>query len=207
MARTKSSKKWLKEHFDDQYVKKAHAEGYRSRAVYKLLEVQQKDRLIKPGMMVVDLGAAPGGWSQIAAEWVKPRGKIIALDILPMEAIPGVDIITGDFTTDEVLQQLMTQLEGKQVDVVLSDMAPNMSGMAAVDKPRAMYLVELAFDFAMQVLKPGGSFLTKVFHGEGSEEFLKQLRQAFTKVVVRKPDASRGRSSEVYMLATGKRTP
>jgi 23S rRNA (uridine2552-2'-O)-methyltransferase len=207
MARSKSSNKWLKEHFADQYVKKAQAAGYRSRAVYKLLEVQKKDRVIKPGMVVVDLGAAPGGWSQLAVEWVKPRGQVIALDILPMEAIPDVEIITGDFTTDEVYQQLLTHLNGRQVDVVLSDMAPNMSGMTAVDQPRSMYLVELAFDFAMQTLKPGGSFLVKVFHGEGSEAFLKQLRQAFTKVVVRKPDASRDRSSEVYMLAQGKRAP
>ncbi|MFN7096351.1 MAG: 23S rRNA (uridine(2552)-2'-O)-methyltransferase RlmE [Gammaproteobacteria bacterium] len=205
MARSKSSKQWLKEHFDDVFVKKAQAAGYRSRAVYKLLELQQKDRVIKPGMTVVDLGAAPGGWSQIAAEWVKPRGQIIALDILPMEPLPGVEIITGDFTSDEVLQQLLTQLHGLQVDVVLSDMAPNMSGMAAVDQPRAMYLVELALDFASQQLKPGGSFVVKMFHGQGSEAFIKQLRQVFNKVVIRKPEASRNRSAEVYIVAMGKR--
>ena len=205
MARSKSSKQWLKEHFDDPYVKKAQAEGYRSRAVYKLLEVQKKDRLIKSGMVVVDLGAAPGGWSQLAAEWVKPKGQVIALDILPMDELTGVEIITGDFTTDEIYQQLLTQLKGQAVDIVLSDMAPNMSGVPAVDKPKAIYLVEIALDFALQVLKPGGSFLTKVFQGEGSEEFIKQMRKAFEKVIIRKPDASRDRSSEVYILGRGRR--
>ncbi len=203
MARSKSSKQWLKEHFDDQYVKKAQAEGYRSRAVFKLMEIQKKDHIIRPGMVVVDLGAAPGGWSQIAAEWVKPRGQVIALDILPMDPLPGVEIITGDFTTDAVYNALIAHLQGRQVDVVLSDMAPNFSGNPAVDQPRSMYLAELALDFARQTLKPGGSFLTKVFQGADSADFLKLLRSLFTTVVVRKPDASRDRSPEVYMLGRG----
>lgn len=203
MARSKSSKRWLKEHFDDYYVKKAQASGYRSRAAFKLIEVQEKDKIIRPGMVVVDLGAAPGGWSQVAVEWVKPRGVIIALDILPMDALPGVDFLLGDFTEETVYRQLYQHLQGRPVDVVLSDMAPNFSGNPAVDQPRAMYLAELALDFARQTLKPGGSFLTKIFQGEGSAEYLKLLRSCFTKVNVRKPDASRDRSSEVYMLAQG----
>jgi 23S rRNA (uridine2552-2'-O)-methyltransferase len=207
MARSKSSKRWLKEHFDDQYVKKAQASGYRSRAAFKLIEIQDKDKIIRPGMVVVDLGAAPGGWSQVAAEWVKPKGAIIALDILPMDELPGVDILLGDFTEEAVYQQLCQHLQGRAVDVVLSDMAPNFSGTPAVDQPRAMYLAELALDFARQTLKPGGCFLTKIFQGEGSAEYLKLLRGCFTKVIVRKPDASRDRSSEVYMLAQGFKVP
>ena len=205
MARSKSSKAWLKEHFNDVYVKKAHAEGYRSRAVYKLIEIQEKDRLIKPGMVIVDLGAAPGGWSQVASAWVKPRGKVIALDILPIDPIQDVKIIMGDFTSEAVYAALMAQLAEKQVDIVLSDMAPNMSGMPAVDQPKALYLAELALDFCQQVLKPKGSFVSKLFHGEGSENYLKQLRQVFQQVVIRKPEASRGRSSEVYVIGKMKK--
>lgn len=205
MARSKSSKNWLREHFNDPYVKKAQAEGYRSRAVYKLIEIQKKERLIKPNMIVVDLGAAPGGWSQIAATWVKPKGKVIAFDILPMPDIDGVEIITGDFTQEDIYQQLLDSLQGQAVDVVLSDMAPNMSGVPEVDQPRGMYLVELAYEFSMTVLKPGGSFVSKVFQGAGFDEFLKQLRLAFKKVVILKPDASRNRSPEVYMIAIQKR--
>ncbi|NNM60275.1 MAG: 23S rRNA (uridine(2552)-2'-O)-methyltransferase RlmE [Legionellales bacterium] len=205
MARSKSSKRWLQEHFADPYVKKAHAAGYRSRAVFKLMEIQKQDHLIKSGMIVVDLGAAPGGWSQLLVDWVKPAGQVIALDILPMDALAGVEVITGDFTSNAVYEVLMEKLQGKQPDVVLSDMSPNMSGLPEVDKPRSMYLVELSFDFAIQVLKPGGVFLTKVFQGEGSEAFLKRMRQSFDKVIIRKPDASRDRSSEVYMIGRGKR--
>lgn len=203
MARSKSSKQWLKEHFDDHYVKKAQAAGYRSRAVFKLMEIQEKDRFIRPGMVVVDLGAAPGSWSQVAVDWTKPRGQIIALDILPMDPLPGVEIITGDFTTEAVYNLLLERLQGQPVDVVLSDMAPNFSGNPAVDQPRSMYLAELALDFARQTLKPGGSFLAKVFQGSDSATYLKLLRTLFTTVVVRKPDASRDRSPEVYMLGRG----
>lgn len=205
MARSKSSKRWLQEHFADPYVKKAHAAGYRSRAVFKLMEIQKQDRLVKPGMIAVDLGAAPGGWSQLLVDWVAPSGQVIALDILPMDALPGVEVITGDFTSNVVYELLLEKLQGKQPDIVLSDMSPNMSGLPEVDKPKSMYLVELAFDFAMQVLKPGGTFISKVFQGEGSEEFLKRMRLSFDKVTIRKPDASRDRSSEVYMIGRGKR--
>lgn len=203
MSRSKSSSRWLKEHFADPYVKKAQQEGYRSRAVYKLLEIQEKDKLFKPGMTVVDLGAAPGGWSQLASQLMGTKGKIIALDILPMDPLPGVDFIEGDFSDDTVLQQLLDRLQGLPIDLVISDIAPNLSGMAAIDNPRAMYLAELVLDFAKQVLKPGGTFLTKAFQGEGFEQYLKELRKNFKQVVIRKPKASRARSSEVYLLAKG----
>ncbi|MGD8742200.1 MAG: 23S rRNA (uridine(2552)-2'-O)-methyltransferase RlmE [Granulosicoccaceae bacterium] len=203
MARSKSSGRWLREHFDDEYVKKAQKEGYRSRAVYKLLEIQDKDRVLRRGMTVVDLGAAPGGWSQLAAELVGDQGRVIALDILPMDALAGVIFIQGDFREDEPLQQLMQVLEGRPVDLVMSDMAPNISGTRSVDQPRGMYLVELAIDFSHQVLRPGGDLLIKVFQGEGFDETLKGLRAAFDKVVVRKPKASRPRSREVYLLGRG----
>jgi len=203
MARTKSSSRWLKEHFADPYVKKAQQEGFRSRAVYKLLEIHEKDKLFKPGMVIVDLGAAPGGWSQLASRFISPKGKIIALDILPMDPLPGVDFIEGDFSEDAVLEQLLNHLQGMSVDLVISDIAPNLSGMAAIDNPRAMYLAELVLDFAKQVLKPEGTFLTKAFQGEGFEQYLKELRKSFKQVVIRKPKASRARSSEVYLLAKG----
>ena len=204
MARSKSSRRWLKEHFNDAYVRRAQEEGWRSRAVFKLMELQDKDRLIKPGMRVVDLGAAPGGWSQYAASLQarKPgAGVVIGLDILPMEPLEGVEFICADFTEDEALTQLQALCGGEAVDLVLSDMAPNISGMAAVDQPRAMYLAELAFDFAVNHLKQGGDFVVKLFQGEGFDALLKQLREAFEQVVIRKPAASRPRSREVYAVA------
>lgn len=201
MARSKSSSRWLKEHFDDKYVLRAQQEGYRSRAAYKLLEIQQKDQILKKGMIVVDLGAAPGGWSQIAADLVGHQGQVIALDILPMDPLPEVTVIEGDFQDDAVLNELMAAINGQPVDLVMSDMAPNMSGVRSVDQPRAMYLVELTLELAKSVLKPGGDMLIKLFQGEGSDIFLKTCREHFDKVIIRKPDASRGRSREVYLLA------
>jgi len=202
-AGSKSSAGWLKEHFDDPYVKRSWQDGYRSRASYKLLELDEKDQLFKPGMTVIDLGAAPGGWSQVAAERVEPNGLVIASDILEMDALAGVEFIQGDFTEDEVLEAILAQLGERPVDLIISDMAPNMSGMAAIDQPKAMYLVELALDLARQTLKPGGRLLTKVFQGEGFDDYLKALRDSFTRVMTRKPGASRNRSREVYLLADG----
>lgn len=201
MARTKSSARWLREHFTDEYVKRARQEGYRSRAVYKLLEIHEKDRLLRPGMTVVDLGAAPGGWSQLAARLVGQQGAVIALDILPIEPLPGVECIEGDFREAVVLEQLLAALNGRAVDLVLADMAPNTSGIKAVDQPRGMYLSELALDFARRCLRPGGDFLLKIFQGEGFDGFLKELRTAFVTVAPRKPKASRARSAEQYLLA------
>ena len=203
MARSKSSQRWLDEHFDDYYVKEAQKRGYRSRACFKLQEIQDKDRLIRPGMTVVDLGAAPGGWSQVAAEIVGDRGRVIASDILPMDALAGVDFVQGDFTDDAVLEQLLALLGPAKADLVISDMAPNMSGMRDVDQPKAMYLVELALDMARQVLKPDGVFLAKVFQGEGFDALYRELNDSFRQVVSRKPAASRPRSREVYLLARG----
>jgi 23S rRNA (uridine2552-2'-O)-methyltransferase len=205
MSRSKSSHHWLKEHFDDEYVKRAQQEGYRSRASFKLLEINEKDHLLKPGMTVVDLGAAPGGWAQIAADIVGAKGYVAALDILPMDPIPEVDIIEGDFREQAVLDQLLALLKDKPVDLVMSDMAPNISGMKTVDQPKAMYLAELALDLARTVLKPGGNFVVKVFQGEGFEPFLKDMRSQFDKVVSRKPKASRPRSREIYLLGKGYR--
>ncbi|RUQ89990.1 23S rRNA (uridine(2552)-2'-O)-methyltransferase RlmE [Legionella septentrionalis] len=203
MPRSKSSKRWLQEHFDDTYVKKAQIEGYRSRAVYKLKEIDLKENLLKPGMTVVDLGAAPGGWTQYVTEKLKGSGKIVALDILPMDALADVQFILGDFREDEILQELQQVVPKRGVDVVLSDMAPNMSGASAIDIPRAMYLAELAFDFASNMLKPGGVLLMKIFHGSGFDELIKNARQQFAQVVIRKPLASRARSRETYLLAKG----
>jgi 23S rRNA (uridine2552-2'-O)-methyltransferase len=203
MAKSKSSNRWLEEHFNDHYVKQSQIDGYRSRASYKLLELNEKDKLIRPGMFVVDLGSAPGGWSQVAARLVGDKGRVLASDILSMDGIAGVDFIQGDFTEESVFNQLMESLGGAGADVVISDMAPNMSGMEAVDQPQAMYLVELALDMAQQVLKPKGAFVAKVFHGEGFDAFLKDVRNLFEKVVVRKPAASRARSREVYLVAKG----
>ncbi|WP_028389122.1 23S rRNA (uridine(2552)-2'-O)-methyltransferase RlmE [Legionella fairfieldensis] len=203
MSRSKSSKRWLQEHFDDVYVKKAQAEGYRSRAVYKLKEVDEKEQLLKPGMTVVDLGAAPGGWAQYVAEKLKGHGIIVALDILPMDSLAGVEFIQGDFREDEVLAQLMNVVSERGVDLLLSDMAPNMSGSAVVDIPRAMYLAELAFDFGNKMLRPGGSMLMKMFHGAGFDALVKQARLQFDRVIIRKPQASRSRSRETYLLAKG----
>ena len=205
MARSKSSSRWLKEHFSDPYVKRAQAEGWRSRAVFKLEELIERDRLLKPGMVIVDLGAAPGGWSQVACERLGGKGRVIALDILPMQGIGGVEFILGDFREDSVLQQLKQTLDGAVVDLVLSDMAPNLSGMTAVDQPRSMHLVELAEEFAAEHLRPGGAFLTKVFQGEGFDDLVRRLRAGYERVSIRKPKASRARSPEVYALAVGKR--
>ncbi|MFT5162241.1 MAG: 23S rRNA (uridine2552-2'-O)-methyltransferase [Alteromonadaceae bacterium] len=198
-----SSQRWLKEHFDDKYVKQAQSQGLRSRAVFKIDEIQQKDKLIRPGMMVIDLGAAPGGWSQFCTDVVGGNGTVVACDILPMDAIAGVDFLHGDFREDEVLNALLERIGGRNVDVVMSDMAPNMSGNGSVDQSRSMYLVELALDMCRQVLKQKGSFVVKVFQGEGSEEYIKEVRTLFTAVKIRKPDSSRARSSEVYLVATG----
>lgn len=205
MPRSKTSKKWLDEHFKDPYVIRAQQEGYRSRAAYKLLEIDKKDRLLKPGMNVVDLGAAPGGWSQIAANRVGKSGSVVALDILEMDPIPDVSIIHGDFREDEVLNQLLDIVPQGEVDLVLSDMAPNSSGVKAVDQPRSIYLVELALDLTQQILKPDGRLVVKVFQGEGFEPLMRQFRSLFTKVVSRKPDASRPRSREIYLVASGLR--
>lgn len=202
MAKTKSSRRWLKEHHDDEYVLKARREGYRSRAVYKLIEMQEKDQLLKPAMTVIELGAAPGGWTQYIVQKIGKKGKVIALDLLPIDPIPGVEFIQGDFREDGPYNTLLKTLEGREVDLVLSDMAPNISGVDAVDQPRSMYLAELAFDYSKQVLKPGGGLLFKTFQGEGYDVLLKTLRTSFAKVVTRKPKASRARSREVYVLAT-----
>jgi 23S rRNA (uridine2552-2'-O)-methyltransferase len=201
MPRSKQSKKWLKEHFDDPYVKQAQVAGYRSRAVFKLQEIDHRDRLFHPGMRVVDLGAAPGGWCQYARERLGADDKVLALDILDMDPIPGVDFIQGDFTEQAVLMQLLQLLDGQTVNLVLSDMAPNISGMKVVDQPRAMYLAELALDFCQQALAQGGDFLVKVFQGEGTDDYIKELRRQFGRLVIRKPKASRPRSREVYLLA------
>ena len=201
MSRSKTSNQWLTEHFNDEFVKRAQKEGYRSRAVYKLIEMDDKDRLLKPGMTVVDLGAAPGGWSELLSKRVGDSGRLFALDILPMDALGDVTFIEGDFTEQSVYDELVEALEGKWVDLVISDMAPNISGTKAIDQPKMMYLAELAMEFAVSVLKPGGTFVTKVFTGEGIDEYKKELRQHFAKIVVRKPKASRARSSEIYLMA------
>ena len=202
-SRSKTSKAWLKEHFSDQWVAKAQAEGYRSRASFKLLEMHEKDRLFRPGMTVLDLGAAPGGWSQVAGRLMGSHGTVIASDILPMDALPDVTFIEGDFREDAVYEQILAALGDRKADLVMSDMAPNMSGNKGVDQPRAMYLAELALDMAERVLEPDGQFLVKVFQGEGFDEYRKMLLQRFHRVVSRKPAASRARSTEVYQLASG----
>ena len=203
LARSKSSRSWLDRHFNDNYVKQAQQLGYRSRAAFKFLEIQEKDNLVQPGNVVVDLGAAPGGWSQIAKELAGDEGLVFALDILPMDPIAGVQVIEGDFREQEPFDKLLAMLDGRPVDLVISDMAPNISGVAAVDQPRSMYLCELALEFARQTLRPGGDFLVKVFQGEGFDEFFRQMRESFGKVVTRKPQASRSKSREVYLLGRG----
>ena len=203
MGRSKTSKKWLKEHFDDVYVRRAKEEGYRSRASFKLLEIQEQDKLIRQGMTIVDLGAAPGGWSQVAANLAGEKGQVIASDILPIDSLPRVEFLQGDFTENAVLERLIELLKDRQADLVISDMAPNMSGMSDIDLPRVMYLAELALDLAKTVLKPDGAFLVKVFHGEGYEELQTAVKSSFSSVKVRKPKASRARSSEIYLLAAG----
>ncbi len=203
MARSKTSKKWMEEHVNDPYVKKAQADGYRSRASYKLLEINEKDKLFRAGSVVMDLGSAPGGWSQIVAKIVGDSGRVIASDILHMDSIIGVDFIQGDFTDEAVYDQILATLGDDRVDTVISDMAPNLSGVNTTDQYASMYLVELALDMARNVLQPGGSFCAKVFQGVGYDEYVKDVRSSFSKVIVRKPAASRPRSREVYLVATG----
>ena len=203
VQRSKSSANWLREHFNDPFVKQAQKDGYRSRASYKLLEIQEKDRLIRPGMSVIDLGAAPGGWSQVTSRLIGGQGRLIASDILEMDSIADVTFIQGDFTHDEVLQRILEAVGDSHVDLVISDMAPNMSGTPAVDMPRAMFLCELALDLATRVLKPGGDFLIKIFQGEGFDVYLKDVRSKFDKVQMRKPSSSRDRSREQYLLGRG----
>ena len=205
MKPSKTSKQWMMEHVNDPFVQRAQKDGYRSRAAYKLLEIDERDRLIKPGMVVVDLGATPGGWCQVVSAKLGNSGKIIALDLLPLHPLPRVEFIQGDFREDSVLALLEEKLGGQQIGLVISDMAPNISGIDSADQARAMYLAELALDFAVQHLKPGGAFLVKVFQGAGFEDYLKLTRSHFDKVVVRKPKASRDRSSEQYLLGMGKR--
>ena len=204
-VRSKSSKAWLHEHVNDHYVHMAQKDGYRARAAYKLLEINQKDKLIKPGTVLADLGSAPGSWSQVAAKLVGKTGAVFALDILPMDAIDGVSFIQGDFREDAVLEQLEALLDNRPLDLVICDMAPNMSGNAVTDQARSFYLCELALDFASQHLKPGGSFLVKVFQGAGYQEYTAAMREIFASVQTRKPDASRNRSSEIYLLGKNKR--
>jgi 23S rRNA (uridine2552-2'-O)-methyltransferase len=202
MAKSKN-RSWIKQHVKDPYVQQSQKDGYRSRASYKLLEIIEKHRLIRPGMTVVDLGAAPGGWSQVAMELVGHEGRVHALDLLPMDGIAGVDFILGDFTEDEILQALLTVIDKRPVDLVISDMAPNLTGSKAVDQPSSIYLVELAVDLACKVMKPDGVFIAKLFQGEGFDEFVRHVRTLFNTVSMRKPDASRAKSREVYMVAKG----
>jgi 23S rRNA (uridine2552-2'-O)-methyltransferase len=203
MARSKSSGSWLQEHVNDPYVKQAQKDGYRSRASYKLIQLNEKDRLLHSGMLVVDLGSAPGGWSQVAAKAVGAKGKVVATDILPMDPVSGVDFLLGDFTEEAVLRQILARLDDRKPDLIMSDMAPNISGIDVADQAASMYLVELALDMARQVLKPKGDFVAKVFQGAGSDAYLKDVRTSFEKLSVRKPGASRPRSREVYIVAKG----
>lgn len=205
MKRSRTSKAWMREHVTDPYVQMANKEGYRSRAVYKLMELDERDHLLKPGMTVVDLGAAPGSWTQVAAKKITSAGMLVALDILPMDPVHGAVFIQGDFREDAVLAQLESALRGRPVDLVISDMAPNISGIGVADQARSMHLAELALAFSCQHLKPGGNFLVKVFQGEGFDDFVREMRSHFSQVLVRKPKASRDRSTEVYMLGKGLR--
>jgi len=203
VARSKSSNRWLQEHVTDPYVRKAQKEGYRSRSSYKLIELNERDRLIRPGMLVMDLGAAPGGWSQVASALVGDKGRVLATDILPMDALKGVDFVQGDFREESVLEQVLEHLHGDRPDVILSDMAPNISGVDSADQASSIHLLELALDLVRRVLKPHGTFVAKMFQGAGSDDYLKELRAAFEKVSIRKPAASRPRSREVYLVAKG----
>ncbi|TNF90412.1 MAG: 23S rRNA (uridine(2552)-2'-O)-methyltransferase RlmE [Gammaproteobacteria bacterium] len=203
MARSKSSKRWLQEHHEDVWVQKARDQGYRSRAVFKLEEIQRKDRIFKPGQFVLDLGAAPGGWSEYASQAVGDRGRVIALDLLPMEPIAGVEFVQGDFTEQQTLDELLELIGDRRFDLVLSDMAPNLSGMQSVDQPKSMYLAELAAEIARDFLVSNGVFVVKLFQGEGFEELVASLRTSFKSVKFRKPDASRSRSSEIYAVCGG----
>jgi len=203
VARSKSSSRWLQEHVSDPFVKQAQKEGYRARSAYKLLELNEKDRLLRTGMRVVDLGSAPGGWSQVASRLVGEQGRVVATDILPMDAIRGVEFVQGDFREQAVLDQVLKALGNEPVDLVLSDMSPNISGVSSADQAASIYLLELALDMARKVLKPGGTFVAKLFQGAGSDDYLKEVRRHFDKVVIRKPAASRSRSREVYFVARG----
>ncbi|NCN89619.1 MAG: RlmE family RNA methyltransferase [Gallionella sp.] len=204
MKASKTSKQWMREHVNDPYVQMAQKAGYRARAAYKLLELDERDHLIKPGMVVVDLGAVPGSWCQVVAQKLGAHGRIIALDLLPLQPLPRVEFIQGDFREDGVLAQLEAKLDGRRIDLVISDMAPNMSGVNSADQARAMYLAELALDFSAKHLVSGGNFAVKVFQGTGFEDYLKSMRDHFVKVVARKPKASRDRSSEQYLVGLGK---
>lgn len=207
MALSKSSRRWLQEHVNDPYVKQAQKDGYRSRSSYKLIELNERDRLIRPGMLVMDLGSAPGGWSQVAGRLVGDKGRVLATDILPMGSLKNVDFIQGDFREDAVLNQLLEQLNGSKPDLIISDISPNISGIDSADQASSIYLVELALDMARKVLKPKGNFVAKVFQGAGSDDYLKELRTSFEKVSIRKPAASRPRSREVYVVAKGFKGP
>jgi 23S rRNA (uridine2552-2'-O)-methyltransferase len=203
MARSKSSHRWLQEHVNDPYVKQAQKDGYRARSSYKLIELNEKDRLLRPGMLVMDLGSAPGSWSQVAARIVGDKGRIVATDILPMDGLRNVEFIQGDFTEEAVFNRILEALDGARPDLILSDISPNISGIDSADQASSMYLVELALDMARRVLKPKGNFVAKVFQGAGADAFLKELRTSFEKAIVRKPDASRRRSREIYVVAKG----
>jgi len=203
MSRTKSSSAWLQEHQSDHFVQQSKKDGYRSRAVYKLIELHEKDQLFRPGQFVIDLGAAPGGWTEYASQFCQTEGKLIAVDLLPIDSVAGANIIQGDFTDQIILDRIMEIVDNQVVDLVLSDMAPNISGMESIDLPKSMYLAELAFELAKDVLKPDGSFVVKLFHGEGFEALIKSFRQVFKAVRLRKPNASRSRSREVYAVCSG----
>jgi 23S rRNA (uridine2552-2'-O)-methyltransferase len=203
MPRTKSSAEWLRRHVNDPFVKQAQLDGYRSRSAYKLVELNEKDRLIKPGMRILDLGSAPGGWSQVAGKLVGKKGRVLATDILPMDPIPNVDFIQGDFTDEAIVAQLLDWLGGGRFDLIISDIAPNLSGIDSADQAGSMYFLELALDTVRKTLKPGANFAAKMFQGSGSDEYVKDLRTSFEKVLIRKPAASRAQSREVYIVAKG----
>jgi 23S rRNA (uridine2552-2'-O)-methyltransferase len=203
MPRTKSSNEWLRRHVNDPYVKQAQIDGYRSRSAYKLIELNEKDRLIKPGMRILDLGSAPGGWSQVAGKLVGKKGRVLATDILPMDPVPNVDFIQGDFTDEAIVERLFAWLEGGRFDLIISDIAPNLSGIDSADQAGSMYFLELALDTVRKTLKPGATFAAKMFQGSGSDEYVKELRKSFEKVLIRKPAASRAQSREVYIVAKG----
>ena len=203
MPRTKSSSEWLRRHVNDPFVKQAQLDGYRSRSAYKLIELNEKDRLIKPGMRIMDLGSAPGGWSQVAGKLVGKKGRVLATDILPMDPVPNVDFIQGDFTDEAIVEKLLAWLDGGRFDLIISDIAPNLSGIDSADQAGSMYFLELALDIVRKTLKPGANFAAKMFQGSGSDEYVKELRKSFEKVLIRKPAASRAQSREVYIVAKG----